>query len=113
MRKEPERARIATALAALFLTAALFQPGATRAHDGGGGGHGGGGFHGSGFHCGPGGSCRWVSWRAWRISRGICWISPWRVSRRWVHARGFRGERFHHHGFHGGGVLAPVFGGLW
>ena len=54
MRKEPERARIATALAALFLTAALFQPGAARAHDGGGGGHGGGGFHGGGFHGGPG-----------------------------------------------------------
>src|SRR5215469_9667771 len=23
------------------------------------------------------------------------------------------GERFHHHGFHGGVVLAPAFGGLW
>ena len=87
---------IATALAALFLTAALFQPGAARAHDGGGG------FHGSGFHGGPGG-----------FHGGFAGFPHGGFHGGGFHAHGFQSERFHHHGFHGGVVLAPVFGGLW
>src|ERR1700747_1712427 len=93
MRKEPERAplpNIAKALAALLLTAALFQPGSARArsHGGGeghgsGGAHGAGGFHGGGFpgaaggfhggafHGAPGG-----------VHGGFAGFSPWRVARR-------------------------------
>ena len=87
---------IATALAALFLTAALFQPGAARAHDGGGG------FHGSGFHGGPGG-----------FQGGFAGFPHGGFHGGGFHAHGFQSERLHHHGFHGGGLLAPVFGGLW
>jgi len=105
---------IATALAALFLTAALFQPGATRAHDGGGGGHGGGGFHGGGFHGGPGEfHAGGFHGGPGGFHGGFAGFPHGGFHGGGFHAHGFQSERLHHHGFHGGGLLAPVFGGLW
>jgi len=128
MRKEPVRApllRIAKTLAALFLTAALFQPGPTRAGShgteghGSGGGHGGEGFHGGGFPGGAGG----FHGGAFRgapggFHGGFAGFPHGRFHGGEFHPHGFphgefHGERFHHHGFHGGVVLAPAFGGLW
>ena len=111
MRKEPERAplpKIAKALAALLLIAALFPPGSARAGShgggeghGGGGAHGAGGFHGGAFHGGAGG-----------FHGGFAGVPHGGFHAGGFHAHGFHGERFHHHGFRSGVVLAPVFGGL-
>jgi hypothetical protein len=134
MRKEPERAplpNIAKALAALLLTAALFQPGSARAGShgggeghGGGGAHGaggihggglpgaGGGFHGGAFHGAPGGFHGGFAGFPHGGFHGGG-FHPHGFPHGEFHAHEFHGERFHHHGFHGGTVLAPAFGGLF
>lgn len=105
--------RIGKAVAALLLTTALLLSGAARAGSHSGGGvHGGGGFHGTGFHGGGGFPGGGFHGRPGGFHGGFAGFPHGGFHDGGFHAHGFHGERFHHHGFRGGFVVLPAFGGL-